>query len=299
MRKLIFYSILLKKFLLFLLYPFFDGDNRFCSWIKLKIENYLVFQPSKLRAKRIRRDLLKKIIPQRFLNSDGVKLYAWFIKPKDNNPVFLHFHGQCESILTHQDIAAYCVEKGFGLFLLSYRGHYKTWGKPSEKGIYTDAKDAICRLKNLGVDKDKIVLWGHSLGSAVAVETALHNDVAGLILQSPIKELKSAAIDVAQFYFSRLHLASLNPLIERLINNVNFIQRFDNISKIKDINCPILILHSKTDRIAPYMDSEVLYNQSKNAKLHIADFGTHWKSEWCFEQIFEFVSSLGYNNSVK
>lgn len=276
----------------------FDREGNVFLTIRKNIENYLIFQPSKLRAKKIKRGLLKKINPQRFINSEGIKLYGWFIKPKNKMPVILHLHGQAESILTHQDIALYCLEKGFGLFMLSYRGHYKSSGKASEQGVYNDAKSAILQLKKLGVDKDKIVIWGHSLGSVVAIETAINNNVLGVILQSPIKEIKSAAIDISNFYYNRIHLKLLALFVKKHIERINFIQTLDNMTKIKHIKCPILIMHNKTDKIAPYENSISLAQQNPSAELYISDCGTHWDADWCFDKIFEFVNSLEYNKLV-
>lgn len=295
MRKLFFYFFILKKVVLLFIYPLFEKNGKHFDTIRTNIENYLIFQPSKLRAKRIKKDLLKKINPQRFINSDGIKLYAWFIKPKNKMPVILHLHGQAESILSHQDIALYCLEKGFGLFMLSYRGHYKSGGKASEQGIYNDAQSAILQLKKLGVDNDKIILWGHSLGTAVALETALNNNVLGVILQSPIKEIKSAAIDVYNFYCKRLHLNILALFAKTHILNMNFIQKMDNITKIKNVKCPILILHSQTDNIAPCENSVSLANQNKDAQLYLSELGNHWDVDWCLDRVFEFTKSLEYD----
>ena len=298
-RKLFFYLLILKKVFLLLVYPLFERDGKFFAVVRNHIENYLIFQPSKLRAKRIRRGLLKKINPQRFINSDGIKLYSWFIKPKKNMPVILHLHGQAESILSHQDVALYCLEKGFGLFMLSYRGHYKSGGKASEQGIYNDAQAAILQLKKLGVDKDKIILWGHSLGTAVAIETAINNNIVGLILQSPIKEIKSAAIDVYTFYCERLRLNIWARFVKKHIQQMNFIQQMDNMTKIKHVKCPILILHSKSDKIAPSINSVELGRQNPHASLYICEQGNHWSVDWCLERVFEFITSLGYNELVK
>lgn len=278
-----------------LIYPIFEQKGKFCAKVRKGIENYLIFQPAKLRAKRIKRGLLKKINPQRFINAEGIKLYAWFIKPKKEMPVILHLHGQAESILTHQDIALYCLGKGFGLFMLSYRGHYKSSGKPSETGVYNDAQAAILQLKKLGVESDKIILWGHSLGTAVATETALKNNVQGLILQSPIKEIKSAAIDVQSFYCQRLHMKILKLLVKQHIRHMNFIQKMDNITKIKDVKCPILLLHPQSDQIAPYTNSVELAELNPNADLYISNHGSHWDADWCFEKVCEFIEKL---NSV-
>ncbi len=289
MRKFLFYLFILKKAFLLLIYPVFKQKGEIFKTIRKNIENYLIFQPSKLRALRIQRDLLKKIQPIRFINSDRIKLYAWFLKPKKNMPVFLHFHGQAESILSHQGIASFCAREGFGIFMLSYRGHYKCWGKASEQGVYNDAQAAIYELKKLGVDADKIILWGHSLGSAVAIETALHNKVAGVILQSPIKEIKSAAIDVYNFYCKRIHLDLIGFFAKTHIQLIDFIQKFDNINKIKDLQCPILIMHSKMDKIAPYKNSVALAEQNKNAELFLSEYGSHWDADWCFDKVLNFA----------
>lgn len=294
-RKLFFYLFILKKLVLLFIYPFFEREGAFFNAVRKNIENYLIFQPSKLRAKRIKRGLLKKINPQRFINPEGIKLYGWFIKPKNKMPVILHLHGQAESILSHQDVALYCLEKGFGLFMVSYRGHYKSSGKASEQGVYNDAQAAIIQLKKLGVDRDKIVLWGHSLGTVIALETARHNNVLGVILQSPIKEIKSAAVDVYNFYCERLHFKFLALFARKHIESMNFIQTMDSMTKIKDVKCPILIMHNKTDKIAPFRNSVELANQNPNAQLHLSEIGTHWDADWCFDKVFEFVEGLEYN----
>lgn len=284
---------------LLLIYPLCERDGQFFAALRRHIENYLIFQPSKLRAKRIKRGLLKKINPQRFINAEGIKLYAWFIKPKNKMPVILHLHGQAESILSHQDIALYCLERGFGLFMLSYRGHYKSSGYPSEQGLFNDAKSAILQLKKLGVDPDKIIVWGHSLGTAIATEIAVNNKVSGVILQSPIKEIKSAALGVYDFYCERMHLGILAKLLKKHIKNMNFMQKMDNIGKISKVNCPILILHSKSDRIAPFENSLELAEKNDNAQLYISERGNHWDAGWCLERVFEFAKSLEYNGLVK
>ena len=291
--------IILKKFLLLFLYPTLERKGKLFYWFRMKVENYLIFQPSRLRAIRIKRGLLKKINPQRFINSDGIKLYAWFVKPKGRNPVILYLHGQAESILTHQDIALYCLEKEYGLFMLSYRGHYKSGGTATEKGVYQDAQDAIMHLKKLGVDEDKIIIWGHSLGSVIAIETAINNNVSGLVLQSPIKEIKSAAIDLNNFYFKRMHFHLIAYVSRLHIKQLNFIQTMDGIGKIKNVQCPIFITHSKTDRIAPFKNALDLAQQNSNTKTYISETGNHWNANWCIEEVFEFIKSLEYNNQGK
>ncbi|MBR1753838.1 alpha/beta fold hydrolase [bacterium] len=299
MKRIIFYLIILKKALLLFIYNIFRQKNRLCVQLRKSIENYLFFQPSKFRAVPLQRDLLGKFKPIRFLTSDRVKLYSWFIEPKQNMPTILYLHGQAESILKHQNVARFCLGNGFGLFLLSYRGHYKSGGHATEKGVYTDAQSAVEKLKELGVDTKNIIIWGHSLGTVTALETAMNNEVKGIILQSPIKDIKTAAIDVNNFYCRRIHLPTLTAINREIIMNTEFVQKFDAMSKIKRVKCPILILHSKTDRIAPYTNSIELAQNNPDALLKIFDRGTHWDCAWCINSILEFIKSLEHNKIEK
>ena len=116
--KVLFYLLLFKKAFYLFVYPLFTGARMFRP-IRLAMENYLIFQPAKLRAQKVDKSLLKKFIPQRFVTKDGARLYAWYFPPKENRPVVLFFHGQAESILSHPDVATYCLEYDLGLFMLS------------------------------------------------------------------------------------------------------------------------------------------------------------------------------------
>lgn len=296
MKKIIFYLIILKKAFYIAIYGFFMQKNRLSIRIRKNIENYLFFQPSKFRAVPLDRNLLGKFRPVRFLTTDRVKLYAWFIEPEPNKVTILYLHGQAESILKHQNVAKFCIDNGFGLFLLSYRGHYKSSGWASEKGVYTDAQSGTKWLAENGISPESIVIWGHSMGTVTTIETAINNNVKGIILQSPIKDIKSAAIDVNNFYCNRMHMPALTALNREILQKTDFIQKFDGLSKIKKVKCPILILHSKTDRIAPYTNSIALAQNNPNAILKILDRGTHWDCAWCIQSIFEFIEYLEYIN---
>lgn len=295
MKKIIFYLIIFKKILMIHLYKLFCQKNRFCVQIRKNIENYIVFQPSKRGAIPVESDLLGKFKSIQFLTTDNVKLYAWFIQPKKNMPVILYLHGQAESILKYQNIARLCLEKGLGLFLLSYRGHYKSCGKPSEKGFYTDVQSAVFEIKKLGFREEDIIVWGHSLGTIAALDVAKKNKIKAVILQAPIKDIKSAAIDMVRFYGKCLHIPSFGDVYRDIIKGIDFVQKFDGLLKIKGIKCPILILHSKLDRIASYTNSIELAKNNQNSVLKIFENGTHSGYSWCIDSIFEFIQSLGYN----
>ncbi|MCQ2788749.1 MAG: alpha/beta hydrolase [bacterium] len=286
----------MKKVFLLFLYPFIPQKDGVFNKIRLNIENYLIFQPSKLRAVKIDRTLLKKFEPIRFITSDRRRLFAWYFKPQnDEKPVILHLHGQAESVLSHQDVAKFCLEKGYGLLLLSYRGHYKSSGKASEAGLRIDVQAAIDKLKEFGIDSKRLVLWGHSLGTVFALYGALDNDVAGVILQSPIKEIKSSAININDFFLRRIHLKMFSIFTSKIIEGMNFISKLNNIESISKVKVPILLLHSKSDVIAPCVNSEALHKVNPNSILNISKTGSHWGISWCVDSVFEFIESLKYN----
>ncbi len=296
MQKIVFYFFILKKAFLLFLYPFIPKKEGVFNKIRLNIENYLIFQPSKLRAIKIDRTLLKKFEAIRFITSDRRRLFAWYFAPQSvDKPVVLHLHGQAESILSHQDVAKFCLEKGYGLFMLSYRGHYKSSGKASEAGLRIDVQTAIDKLKELGIDSKRLVLWGHSLGTVFALYGAIDNEVAGVILQSPIKEIKSSAINVNDFFLRRIHLKMFSIFTAKIIENMKFISKLNNIESIAKVNVPVLLLHSKSDVIAPCVNSEALHEVNPNSILNISKTGSHWGISWCDEFVFEFIESLKYN----
>lgn len=292
MQKFIYHLLLLKKVFYVFIYPLFTGNSKFSMIIRTGIENYLIFQPAKFRSIPVKRNLLKKFKTVRFASTDGARLFAWFIPPKKGKPTILYFHGQAESILIHQDIAEFALRHGYGAFLLSYRGHYRAWGLPSEQGVYRDAQASVNKLNDFGIKSKDIILWGYSLGSTVAMNTAVHNKVKALILQSPIKDISSAAVDIAKFFVRPIKVRTFRKMIINGVKKLNFIQKFDNMSKISKVNCPILLVHSKTDRISPSKNSRELYEKKLRAQLYLAERGGHRESKWCIKRVAEFIENL-------
>lgn len=292
MQNFIYNLLFFKKVFYVLIYPLFQGKSGFSLFFRMGIENYLIFQPAKFRAQRVNRNLLNKFKTVRFASLDGARLFGWFTPPDTDKPTILYLHGQSESILTHQDKVEFALKNGYGIFMLSYRGHYRAWGLPSEKGIYKDAQSAINKLNELGVKTENIIVWGHSLGTAVATNCAANNNVKGLILQSPIKDIYSATCDLAAFYLRRIKNKFLRKYLKKHIKDITFIQKFDNINKIAKVKCPILIAHSKTDRITPSKNARELYDKKINAQIFLAERGGHRETKWCIKKISEFIGNL-------
>ncbi|MEE8466246.1 MAG: alpha/beta hydrolase, partial [Dehalococcoidia bacterium] len=136
-------------------------------------------------------------------------------------------------------------------FIFDYRGYGQSEGEPSEKGTYLDARAAMEYLRSRpDVDPDRIVYLGHSLGAAVAVELALTQPPLALVLVSPFASVRDMA---------RLTLPF--PPAGWLVRN-----HYDNVSRIREINVPLLVLHGGSDDTVPLSQGRKLYEAANEPK---------------------------------
>ncbi len=148
--------------------------------------------------------------------SDGERVIVWHVPPRGNKPVALYFHGNGGSLRNRVDRFRALIEDGSGLVALSYRGYGGSTGTPTEAGLIADALAAYA-FTSARYGSERIVLWGESLGSGVAVALAAQMPVGYLILQSPF----TSAADVgAQRDIVPIALA------ERLYGLINAPKRF-------------------------------------------------------------------------
>lgn len=292
MKAIFYFYFITNKLLLIVLYSILPKKGRFFKYLRFKIENNIFFSPRIKKVYPIKPELLGKFEPLRIMTPDCVRLYGWHIKPKGDNPVILFCHGQSENISKWQDTAVFIEKLGYGALFLSYRGHYRSAGFPDEKGIYLDAETAISFLIKNGHKEENIIVWGRSLGSTVACEMAIRHNLKSIILESPITNIKSAAISLTDMYLKQSNLHFLKNHLFDMLENAEFRQKFENDKKIEKIDCPTLILHSKNDRKISFKMSEELHKKCKNSKLLICEDGCHDTNDWCFNEIERFFLSL-------
>src|SRR5499433_161441 len=117
-------------------------------------------------------------------SSDGEKLIAWFVPPKGTKPLIIYFHGNAGALDLRAGRFKWLIAGGTGLLALSYRGYGGSTGKPSEAGLIRDALAAYAFAIERYPAK-RIVLWGESLGTGVAVALAADHKIGGIILDAP------------------------------------------------------------------------------------------------------------------
>ena len=185
---------------------------------------------------------------------DKLTLLAWFHKPKDKNPILIYFHGNSYDIGERAYRIERYINKGWGVFLLAWRGYSGNKGTPTEKNLYIDGQTAIDWVKvNTGYHNSNIVLYGESLGCGVAVELCLQDKFKSIILEAPF----TSVVDIGQNKYP--------------IYPVKFftLDKFDNLSKIDRISSPLLIINGKKDEVIPFTHGLQLFQKAKEPKKHV------------------------------
>jgi uncharacterized protein len=215
-----------------------------------KVESFFIFFPSKFFD--LTPDALQlKYKDVYFTSEDGKRLHGWWFPVEGDNPVVIHLHGNAGNISHRLDLASQLLKNKLQVFLIDYRGFGKSEGRPSEKGLYMDGVAAYDHLvRKEGVLPRNIVLHGHSIGAAVAVEVALNREVRSVILESAFTSTRDMAKTMPLFRI-------LSPL---------FPAHYANLQKISHLHVPQFIIHGEVDEIVPFSMGERLFNAAKEPK---------------------------------
>jgi fermentation-respiration switch protein FrsA (DUF1100 family) len=165
---------------------------------------------------------------------DGVRLRGWRLRGAGRRAL-LYFHGNAGNAGDRLDRARFLVERlGLDVFLVDYRGYGLSEGEPSEGGIYRDARAVLRAAADRGFAPDRVVLFGESLGSAVAIDVAAESAPAGVVLETPFLSIAEMA---------RVHYPFVPGFLIR--------SRYDNAAKISRVAAPKLFLVAERDEVAP------------------------------------------------
>lgn len=198
--------------------------------------------------------------PLTLLTSDGERLDAWFV-PKDQAPAsVLILHGNAGNISHRMDTIVMFHRLGYSVLIFDYRGYGRSTGKPSEPGLYRDAQAAWEYLaRQRGVPSEGIILFGESLGGAMAAWLAARERPGALVLSSALLSVPELAADLYPWlparWLARCH--------------------YDTRAALAETTCPVLIAHSPEDEIVPFRHGQALFAAAAEPKLFLSLAGGH------------------------
>jgi fermentation-respiration switch protein FrsA (DUF1100 family) len=222
-----------------------------------------------------------------FPTTDGLKLHGWFV-PGEKEITLLWCHGNAGNISYRLDNMKLLHDSiGVGIFIFDYRGYGYSQGRPSEAGTYRDAEAALVYLhQRPDIDSDSIVIFGRSLGGAVAVDLASRHQCRGLILESTFTSL----VDLFEIPYEFKEGSELHSGFSTI--------KYDSLAKIKKVEVPLLMFHGNCDEVVPFESGCSLYSAANEPKrFYVIEGAGHNDTyiiggEEYLNAIREFIDSL-------
>ena len=175
-------------------------------------------------------------------------------------PVVLFCHGNAGNISHRLESIALFHRLGLSVLIFDYRGYGDSEGKPDEQGTYRDARAAWRHLRELrGVAGDDIILFGRSLGAAVAAWLAARERPRAVILESAFTSAASLGAE---------HYPWLP--VDLLLRH-----RYDTLARVSEIRAPLLVVHSRDDEIVPFHHGRALFDAAAEPKRLLEIRGGH------------------------
>jgi hypothetical protein len=183
---------------------------------------------------------------------DGERLIAWYVPARDGKPLVLYFQGNAGASNLRVNRFTWLTAGGAGLLALSYRGYGGSTGHPTEAGLIDDARAAY-DFARAHADAKRIVLFGESLGTAVATKLAAEREIGGLILDAPF----TSAADVG---------AAVYPFapVRRMMKD-----QWHSDRRIGRVKAPLLVLHGARDNVIPISFGEKLFGLAREPKQFV------------------------------
>jgi fermentation-respiration switch protein FrsA (DUF1100 family) len=191
--------------------------------------------------------------------TDGVTLHGWFIAGQSSQ-VLLFFHGNAGNISHRLDSIGQFHNLGLSVLIIDYRGYGQSAGRTTEKGIYHDA-DAAWRylVENRRIAANDIVIFGRSLGASAASRLASEYQPLALIVESSFTSIPDIAQDLYPWLPAR------------------WLSRLSHATRdyVRDVRCPILVIHSRDDEIIPFRHGEAIFASANEPRTLLTIRGTH------------------------
>jgi uncharacterized protein len=191
--------------------------------------------------------------------ADGERVIVWHVPAKPGHPVVLYFHGNGDFLAGFFGRFRDLISDGTGIVALSYRGYAGSSGAPSECGLLQDAEAAYA-FTTARYAPERIVAWGFSLGTGVAVALASEHGIGKLILEAPY----TSTVDIAgaMLPFTPVRLFMLD--------------QFRSDQRIARVTVPLLVMHGTNDPVIPIAAGERLFELAHEPKQFVRfDGGGH------------------------
>lgn len=249
----------------------------------MSLTDRLVFMPSKYPEGNWEppSSLPVQITDVHFSAADGTALNAWYGCPEGARTTLLVLHGNAGNLTHRVHLLEAFLSLPAAVFLLDYRGYGRSTGQPSETGVYEDAQAALAWLATHGVPAERVVLYGESLGGAVAIETARRTKVLGLIVQSSFTSMPDMA--------RRVTGLPLGFLLK---------SRMNSVGKVGGLTVPKLFFHGEADELVPVSMGRKLYEVAAEPKRLVTypgvghnDWPGPYARQWLSE-VAQFLDTL-------
>jgi fermentation-respiration switch protein FrsA (DUF1100 family) len=211
--------------------------------------------------------------------TDGEKVIVWHVPARPRHPVILYFHGNGDFLAGFFGRFRGLIADGTGIVALSYRGYAGSSGSPSEQGLLRDAAAAYA-FTSARYSTDRIVAWGFSLGTGVAVALAAEHPVGKLILEAPY----TSAADVAASAFRFVPIRWLMR------------DRFYSDQRIARVTAPLLVMHGARDSTIAILFGERLFELAREPKqfVRFAEAGHNDLDAYgAIEAVRQFIGGSG------
>ena len=187
----------------------------------------------------------------KILTDDNIELRAWYYEKNINKyKTILFLHGNAGTLENRIYKINHFKNIDINFLILAWRGFSGNKGKPTENGLYRDAKSAVEWLTNKGIKEKNIIIYGESLGTGVATEIAQNKNFGGIILESPFTSMITAGK-------SKYPIFPIGLLLK---------DKYESDKKIKNIKSPILIMHGEADNIVPFWMGKKMYKLANEPK---------------------------------
>jgi fermentation-respiration switch protein FrsA (DUF1100 family) len=195
-----------------------------------------------------------------WLQSGGKRIHGWFVPARAPRGTLLYFHGNAGNISHRLESIKQLHDLQLSVFIFDYRGYGQSEGRASERATYQDSRAAWDYLVGeRGIGRDQIVLYGRSLGGAVAIELAEEVDPLALILVSCF----TSAVDMGTKVYPLLPI--------RLVRRIHY----NSLKRIGGVPAPKLFIHSIDDEVVPFGMGKRLYNRAPRPRQFLKIRGGH------------------------